>query len=151
MQLRDFFPYIQLYCQVLNKDTFLLLPLPDTIKIKRVERWLGTANPSFACASSTVRQTNMGIESGIERFHFGKVEEEIYCHTVHRLVKRPSGNTGGRIGALVNSHSSAWWLHPNCIDQDWGRMIKTCIRWNKIRLWHWFKPEARGRLYGHNP
>lgn len=68
----------------------------------------------------------MGIESGIGRFHFGKVEEEIYCRTVHRLVKRPSGNTGRRIGALVNSHSSAWWLHPNCIDQE-GEWLKHAL------------------------
>lgn len=127
MQLRDFKVfYIQLYCRILNKDTSLLLPLPDTIKIKRVERWLGRAGTSFICTSNTVRQTNMGIESSTGRFHFGKVEEEIYCHTVHCLVKCPSGNTGRRIGALVNCPSSAWWPHPNCIDQE-GEWLKHAL------------------------
>lgn len=68
----------------------------------------------------------MGIESYIGRFHFGKVEEEIYCHTVHCLVKRPSGNTSKRIEVLVNSHSSAWWPHANCIDQE-GEWLKHAL------------------------
>lgn len=30
------------------------------------------------------------------------------------------------------------------------RLIKTCIRWNKISAWHWFRPEVQGKLYGCN-
>lgn len=111
------------YCLILNKNTPFLLALPDTVKIKRLERWLGRTTTSLVCTNDTARQTNAGlVRRHWGRIHFGKVEEEIYRRTAPCLVKLPSGNTGRR-GREAHCKfcapppsSGACLLHPNCSD-----------------------------------
>lgn len=136
------------YCLILNKNTPFLLALPDTVKIKRLERWLGRTATSLVCTNDTARQTNAGlVRRHWGRIHFGKVEEEIYRRTAPCLVKLPSGNTGRRgreahckfcappIQRCLFAASKLQWL-----DEHWA--IKVCTRWKKFKVWRLLKGTA---------
>lgn len=136
------------YCLILNKNTPFLLALPDTVKIKRLERWLGRTTTSLVCTNDTARQTNAGlVRRHRGRIHFGKVEEEIYRRTAPCLIKLPSGNTGrGGLEACCKFcpllSSGAWWLLPKLQWLDERRAIKVSARCKKFKVWCVLKGSA---------